>query len=69
MTQMIRTTPCRRITLHLSQRFLMEAFTFIMDPRSPEAESYPSAGKIIRGKLYQYAVPGEHPNEVHPHLA
>src|SRR3989442_2953611 len=63
---MMRTTPWRRTTLHLSQRLLTEAWTFIC---LPETISNPAPGQVIGRQFHQYLVSGEDPDKVHPDFA
>ena len=62
----MRTTPWRRTTLHFSQRFLTEAWTFIC---LPETISNPAPGQVIGRQFHQYLVSGEDPDKVHPNFS
>ena len=62
----MRTTPWRRTTLHFSQRFRTEAWTFIC---LPETISNPAPGQVIGRQFHQYLVSGEDPDKVHPNFS
>jgi hypothetical protein len=67
-SQMIRTTPFRRMTLHLAHILRTDGLTFITFPFSLRSVNDPSAGQIVRSQLHRDAVSREDLDEVHPHL-
>src|SRR5438067_4720857 len=69
ISQITRSTPCRLMILHFSQRFLIEARTLTSYPLLSEPVSDASALQVIRRKLDQDAVARQHLDEVEPDLA
>ena len=71
---MMRTTPLRRITLHLRHIFFTEALTFMIYlqkplPASLGAENDPPLGKVVRGQLHRHFVARQDADVMHAHLA
>src|SRR5438445_9869605 len=71
---MIRTTPWRLMILQCSQRVLTDGLTFIASrladaPPLFEPVRDAAAREVVRRQLDLHAVPGQDPDEVHPHLA
>src|SRR5512139_695637 len=67
-SQMIRTTPFRRMTLHLAQTFRTDGRTFMSFSPSLRAVDDAPAGEVVRRQLHRDPVPREDLDEVHPHL-
>src|SRR6266852_8425194 len=65
---MMRTAPCRRTILQCSHRTLTDGLTFIPGPLL-ESIRDAAPGQVVRRQLDLDLVPGQDPDEVHPHLA
>jgi hypothetical protein len=61
--QITRTTPRRRMILHLSQIRLSDALTFMPDPSSQLLDD-PPAGAIPRAQLQPHAIADQHADEI-----
>src|ERR1022692_4718787 len=67
-SQMTRTTPSRRITLHFSHIFLTEGRTFIRASRLLVPVGDAPTTEVVGRELDLHAVAGQDPDVVHPHL-
>src|SRR6185295_3284469 len=70
-SQITRTTPLRRTTLHFGQIRFTDARTFIADSFRPllQAVHDATAVQIVRRKLDEHSVSGQDADEVFAHLA
>src|SRR3990170_394072 len=68
-SQITRTTPFLRMTLHLTQNFRTDGLTFIFVPSSLRSVGDPAPCQVVRRQLNGYPIPRQYLYEMHPHLA
>src|SRR6476659_6789373 len=69
LSQITRTTPLRRMTLHFGQIRLTDARTFMTSFLLPQPIDDATPGEVVGGKLDEHLVAGQDADEVLPHLA